>query len=140
MSYVTIRQLLEVHLNSVVGALATAWENVPYKPTVNTPYQRVNLLPAGTENPVMDGAWAGSGLKREVGVLQVTLHYPLNAGTSAITTRAELLRTHFARGTILVSGGVRVVIDKTPDVARAMIDDGYFVLPVSVVYRADVVS
>lgn len=141
MSYVVIRQLLEVHLNALGGGLPTAWENVPYKPVVGTPYQRVNLLPAETDNPTM-GVMEGSGaaLKREAGVFQLTLFYPLNEGAGNATARAELLRNHYKRGTVLASGNVRLVIDSSPSVGRALVDEGYFVVPVSVPYRADVLS
>jgi hypothetical protein len=141
MSYVVIRQLLEVHLNVLSGGLPTAWENVPYKPVVGTPYQRANLLPAETDNPTMGVAeGSGTALKRETGVFQLTLFYPLNEGAGKATERAELLRDHYKRGTFLSAGNVRLVIDRSPSIGRALVDDGYFVVPISVPYRADVLS
>lgn len=133
MSYVLIRALLEQALNAASSGVETAYENVPYSPKVGTPYQRATLLPAQTDNPTM-----GDGFKRERGVLQILLNYPLKAGPSAAATRAEVLRTAFKRGTTFTSGVVRVVIDSSPSIAPSLPGDAWYVLPVSVSYFADV--
>ena len=133
MSYKIVRQLLEQRLASMAGVLATAWENVSYKPQVGVAYQRAFLLPGQTEQPTF-----GDSFRREVGLLQVTLFYPENDGSGAAMAYAEQLRSHFARGTVLASGSVRVVVEATPSIGAANNDGGFYVLPVSVNYRADV--
>jgi hypothetical protein len=132
MSYVTVRKLLEVRLNTVGGVFPTAYENAPFKP-VSDPWQQVFLLPARTENPTM-----GDGFKRETGVFQVTLHYPNNTGPAPATQRAELLRAGFPRGLTLTEGNVRVMIDEAPYIGPGASNGTWFDLPVSVPYVADV--
>lgn len=133
MSYVTIRKLLEVQLNSIASPLPTAWQNVPYAAQTGTAWQRVNLLPARTENPTF-----GDGFKRETGIFQVTLAYPENAGPQVIETKAEQIRAQFPRGLRLTSGKVSVLIDEAPSVAPSFNDGGFFRIPISIPYLADV--
>lgn len=141
MSYAIIRQLLEVRLNALGGNMPTAWENVPYKPIIGTAWQKVNLLPAETDNPTMGPAeGTGTALRRESGIFQVTLYYPVNEGAVNVASKAEALRTHFKRGTVLTQGAVRLTIDTTPSIGPGLPADGFFVVPVSIPYRADVLS
>ena len=135
MSYLLISSMLEVRLNAITPALATAFENVPYVPVNPTPWQRVYLLPAKTMNPTF-----GDAFKRETGIFQVDLSYPENAGRAAAMARAELIRAQFVRGLTLVSANtkVRVLIDQAPSIAPGMNDTGWYRLPVSVVFIADV--
>jgi hypothetical protein len=133
MSHVTIRKLLEVRLNTVGGVFPTAFENAPFVPTNNVAWQSANLLPGQTENPDY-----GDSHHREVGVFQVTLYYPRNAGSQAALTRAELLRAGFARGLDLQEGSVKVKILRSPYIGPATDDDAWYRVPVSVPYTADV--
>ena len=133
MSNVIIRALLEVHLNTIAPSIATAFENVPFTPVNGTPWQRVNLLTAPTLNPTF-----GDAFHRETGIFQVTLYYPENAGASACATRAELIRSQFVRGLTLTSGTLRVLIDRSPWVSQGMNDGGWYRMPVSIPYVADV--
>lgn len=133
MSYATIRKLLEVQLNALSAGFATAWENVPYSPSTGTPWQRVTLLPGKTENPTM-----GDGFRREVGVLEVLLHYPPNKGSQEATARAEAIRAGFPRGQTFTEGSVRVLIDQHPSIGHGMNDGSWFVLPVSITYTGDI--
>ena len=133
MSYVLIRQLLEVRLNAIAPSLPTAFENVPYTPIGAVPWQRINLLTAQTLNPTF-----GDGFKRETGILQVSLNYSENAGPSATYTRGEMVRAQFPRGLTLTSGKVRVLIDQAPSFGPAMNDGGWYRLPISIPYLADV--
>lgn len=133
MSYEVIRKLLETQLNLAAGGVAIAFENVPYTPIDGTPFQSVNLLPGQTENPTM-----GDGFKREVGILQVMLNYPTKAGPQPAAARAEALRTAFKRGTTFVSEAVRVLIAESPFIRPALQGDGWYMLPVSIPYIADV--
>lgn len=133
MSYVLIRQLLEVRLNAITPALATAFENVPFTPLQTTPWQTVHLLPAKTLNPTF-----GDAFKRETGIFQITLNYQENAGAAAAVARAELIRAQFPRGLALFSGTLRVLIDQAPSVAIGINDGGWYRLPVSIPFIADV--
>ena len=133
MSNVIIRALLEVHLNAIAPNIATAFENVPFAPVNGTPWQRVNLLTAQTLNPTF-----GGNFHRETGIFQVMLAYPENAGAAAAATRAELIRLQFVRGTTLTSGSLRVLIDRWPWSSQGVNDGGWYRLPVSIPYIADV--
>ena len=128
-----IRKLLEVQLNTL-GPFATAWENVPYSPQTGTPWQRVNLLPAQTENPTF-----GEDFRRPIGLLQVTLFYPLNMGAGAAETRAEAIHNAFKRGTTLIDGTLRVLIERSPYNGPGFVLEGsWYALPVSIPYMGDV--
>ena len=133
MSAKAIRAALEAQLNAMTPALTTVWENSTVTPTSGTPYQRTNLLRANPDNPTI-----GATHYRELGVFQVSLHYPLNAGPSPAETRAELVRTQFKRGTTLTSGGITVTIDGTPTIASGFVDGDRWVVPVSIPYWANI--
>lgn len=133
MSAKAIRAALEAQLNAMTPALTTVWENSTVTPTSGTPYQRANLLRANPDNPTI-----GTTHYRELGVFQVSLHYPLNAGPSPAETRAELVRTQFKRGTTLTSGGITVTIDGTPTIASGFVDVDRWVVPVSIPYWANI--
>jgi hypothetical protein len=130
-----IRAALEVGLNGMSPALSTAFENVAFTPTPGTPYQRVNLLPAQPENPSV-----GAELRREIGVMQVTLCYPFNAGTQAVYARAEAIQARFSRGSTWIKDGVTVIVDITPTIGPAAVDGDRFTVPVSVPYFSNIFS
>lgn len=133
MSIVNIRTALESRLNTMSPALATAWESVPFTPVTGTPYQQVNLLVNEAQNPTIGGS-----MYRQIGIFQITLCYPPGTGAKAAASRAELVRDHFPRGLGLSSGGINVLIDRTPSIAPAMIDGDRYRIPVSVYFSADI--
>lgn len=130
MSLVAVRAALETALDAMGPALATAWENTPYTPAVGTPYQRVYLLAAEPDNPEM----GGSVIER--GFMQVSLCYPLGTGPAAAAARAELIRQTFKRGNAFTASGIVTQVERTPEIAPAMIDDDRFVVPVRVRFFA----
>lgn len=131
MSTVLVRAALETALAAISPALATAWENVDFTPpATSTAYQNVTLMFAQPDN-----ASYGAGY-RELGIMQVDLNYPQQSGPSAAYTRAELLRTTFRRGATFSSGGVSVVVDRTPDIMAGRNEAGRYVLPVRVRFFA----
>lgn len=127
MSLQHIRAALEQRLASMTPALPTAFENISFKPTVGEPYQRAYLLMADTENPTLD-----ERLRVERGIFQVSLFYPTKTGPNESAARADLLRSHFAAGLVLSSGGYRIRVEGTPSVAPAMVDDDRFMVSVSI--------
>jgi len=135
MALVEIRTALETKLNALTPTLATAWESVPFTPVVGTAYQQVNLMIADTLNPTLGGTHY-----RIKGFMQVLLCYPPNAGATTAATSADLLVNHFKRGTSLTSGGITVIIDKTPSIAPALIDGVLYKIPVSIYFSADIYS
>ena len=133
MSISSIRSALESHLSSMSGALPTAYENAQFLPVSGTPFQKVNLLPALTQNPSI-----GASLHREIGIFQVSLYYPLNAGANNCATMAENIRTRFARGITITKDSVTVMIDSTPSISKGMIDGDRWIVAVSINYSADI--
>ena len=133
MSTVKIRAALESALNSINPPIQTAWENVPYNPTVGTPYQRITLLMAQPSNPTM-----GSKFYRELGMLYVTLCYPTDSGTSALMTRAELIKSVFIVGASFTNGGITAIVTGTPEIGTPAIEDERYFAPVKIRFYADI--
>lgn len=133
MSEAAIRKALETRLSIIAGPLATAWDNADFDPTPGTPYQRVALLTAETENPAQ-----GSVFTRYLGILQITLMYPTGDGASNADVRAELIRAWFPRNLSLVNSGVTVTIDKTPYKMTGFVDGDRWAVPIRIPYYANV--
>lgn len=126
-----IRAALETALNGMSGALSTAWENATFIPVVGTAYQRVTINLAEPENEAY-----GAGY-RENGYMQIDLCYPTKAGSNAAITKADAIRTTFARGTTFTSGSVQVVVRNTPEIRPGRIEDDRYVVAVIVQFFAN---
>ena len=136
MSQVKIRNALETALNGMPPSLLTAWENMafPSVPTT-TPFQRVFLLFATPDDPVL-----GAAIHTERGIFQLNLAYPLQSGDGAARTRAELVKTVFYRGATFTSGGITVIIDRTPEVSGGYVDNDHWVVPVKIRFYANIIG
>lgn len=132
MSRPEIRRALEEHLDAMSPAIATAWEDQPFKPTAGTPYQRVHLLPGIPENPTRDS------FTRELGLFQITLFYPGGRGPGAAEARAELIRQQFPKGLNLTVGGITTVISGSMQKLRGDNDGDRWALPVRIPYFANI--
>ena len=132
MSAMEVGAALEMALNGMSPALATAWENASFTPVQGTPYQRVTLLLAQPANDEFGIAY------REEGFLQVDLAYPLGNGRGAAITRAELIRSTFQRGASFTASGVTVHINKTPEIMPGRVEEDRFVIPVRVPFYAHI--
>lgn len=135
MSSVKVKAALEMALDAMVPALATAWPNVAFTPPIDssTPWQRADVLFAAPEDLEI-----GSTYHREQGVFLVTLSYPLQTGTGAAQTRAELLRGIFFRGATFTNAGVVVTIEQTPEIPAGFADGDRWVVPVKVRFFANI--
>jgi len=132
MSVVAIRAALDARLNTINPSLATAWENAAFvKPAATVPYQVVHLLFATPDNPE-----TGTGY-RELGYMQVTLCYVLQAGPGAAAARAKVVRDTFPKNLSLASGTTIVTISKTPSIGNGMVDGDRFTLPVKIPFYAN---
>lgn len=137
MSNLKIRRALEIAIDGISPAIETAWENVDFKPTKGTAYQKVNILFATPQNPSI----AGSGsliLTRQLGFAQVSLMYPLLDGTAAIEARAELIKTTFKRGFSFTNDGQDVHILNTPEITPGNRDNDRWMVAVKIPFWADV--
>ena len=120
-------------LGGVLSANLTAWEGVTFVTTPGVPYQRVNLIMGMPENPTY-----GGNFSREIGFFQLTLYYPSQRGTSALMTRAELIRSTFPRGSSFSNGGVVVNVTRKPDIFSIILDEEVLTVVVRIPYRADI--
>lgn len=133
MSLALIRTALETKLNTISPALSTAWQNVSFSPVQGTPYQAAYIMPAEPDNPTM-----GNDFHRERGVFQISLFYPIQAGSSAAEARAELIRAAFYRGQSMISGSVTVRISNTPSIGQGRVDGDRWMVPIKIQYFADI--
>lgn len=130
MSAAAVRAALETALNAMTPPIATAWENVDYKPTVGTAYQRATLLLAEPANPEIGPGYI------EQGIFQVDLYYPKNSGPSTATARAEAIRNAFPFAASFTSGGITTHIVRTPEIGTARVEDDRYVIPVRIRFEA----
>jgi len=132
MSVAIIRKLMETRLAAMSPALATAWENSTYTPVAGVPYQRVEFLRAEPETPTMDT------FRREIGIMQVTLMYPLNKGAGDAESRAELIRAQFPKALRLSGSGINVDFASSPHVMSGFRDEDRWAAPVRVRYFSNI--
>lgn len=133
MSDQNIRKAFEKRLALMSPALSTQYENVNFTPVTGTPYQSVYLLPAQPENESL-----GDGYYREVGLFQITLRYPMNAGPAAAEARAQAIIQHFKRATSMTEGGQSVLVIRTPQKSPAFREGDRYCIPISIYYRSEV--
>ena len=124
-----IRTALQNRLATITPAITTLFENEGVTPVDGSPYQRVTLMPIQPDDPTM-----GNGLVFERGIFHILLCYPLNVGVGPVTARAKLIKDSFRRALSLVSGGVTVTIERTPEVAQGQTDVKTFNIPVRITY------
>lgn len=130
----SIRIALENQLNTISPLLGTIYENDPtsgYIPISGVPYQSVNMLYAGIEDLAIT-----NDFKKEQGIMQVTLMYPLGKGTKAVEERAKLIRSTFTNGLTLMHGGDEVKISKTPDIKILGVNADRFIVAVSISWKS----
>jgi hypothetical protein len=109
----------------------TAWRNKSFTPVTGKPYQRISFLYAEPDNPVF-----GPGFI-ERGYLQIDLFYPVGDGPNNARTRAELIRTTFARGNSFTASGTTVMIDRTPTVSDGVLDGDRYRVMVKIRFYAN---
>lgn len=133
MSVSAIRNALETALAGMSSALPTQHENDVYTPVSEVPYQQVWMLWAPPENPTL-----GDDFKRQRGIMQVDLRYPLNRGARDAQTQAEAVQTLFKRGLSLTANSVTTTIETTPEIVSGRVEGDRFVIPVKVKFFANI--
>ena len=104
----------------------TAYPNAAFtKPTASTAWASVFVITATTAPLSIRDS------DEMAGVFQIDLNYPVNGGAGAVQAKADAIRAHFKRGTVL--SGVEV---GTVSVANLGPVDGWFRVVASVSYRA----
>ena len=132
MSVLKTERALIKHLNLLTPALPTAYEGASFTPPT-TIYQRVQFRVNQPDDPVL-----GTGYYRERIEMQIFVNAPTNKGTGEALTRAELLRTHFKKGTTIAEDGVLIHILETPQIAGTMAIGDRIVCPVLIDVTAEV--
>lgn len=133
MSELTVKAALESALDELLPAIATARENVHFEvPAPDVPYQRVDMLRNTPDNPEI-----GSG-HQLLGILQVSLFYPANAGSGAALTRAQQIRDLFYRGLSITQGGITTTIENTPEIGSGSPDGDRYMVPVRIRWFASI--
>lgn len=123
---------LEGRMKALFNPLPTQWENRRFTPPPSE-YQRVNFLPGNPENPTM-----GDAFRREIGIMQVTLLYPLNGGAGPARAEAERIRDWFPRGSSFTSGVVTVTIQRDGAIGPGQIGGDRYIVPISFRYFANI--
>lgn len=121
---------LETHLLAIAPAISTAFENAAFLPVNGVPYQRVSHLLAKPD----DLAYTND-VTQDMGVMQVSLMYPIGKGRGEALTRGAVIRNHFsAAPRQLTNGGVTIYITSTPHVSGGLVDGDRWVIPVSITW------
>ncbi len=115
-----------------LGQTKTAFENVTFTPKVDQPYQLSRLVPLPVENPTY-----GDNYNREVGFYQIVLSYPKGNGVGNITLMADKVKDYFKRGTTLVEGSDKIIIDRTPQISPVYINDNRAEITIRIRYYSE---
>ncbi len=104
----------------------TAFPNTAFtKPAPSVAWASVFVIPATTASLSIRDS------DEMAGVFQIDLNYPLNGGAGAVQAKADAIRAHFKRGTVLTGVEVGAV-----SIANLGPVDGWHRVAVSIAYRA----
>lgn len=135
MSQARIRQAFDAVLKTWAAAqspaVAVAWENVKFTPTAAL-YVRPSLLPADTRSRDI-----GKTNRRYDGIYQIDVVAPTGVGPGASDTVVASLATTFPPATSIVVSGLRIFILEPLSPAPPIPDDDRYIVPCSLLYRAD---
>ena len=121
-----------INMPQGLGSSKTAFENVSFTPKATEPYQLTRLVPLPVENPTY-----GDNYHREVGFYQIVLSYPKGSGVGAISLMADKIKDYFKRGTTLVEGADKVIVDRTPEVSPVYINDSRAEITIRIRYYSN---
>lgn len=94
-------------------------------------YLAAFFMPNETSNTEL-----GAGQEQHRGMLQVSVFWKKGAGHVKPLEAADKIITHFAKGTTLNSGGLKIMIDRKPYAAQPMQDTDRVQVPVTIRYHA----
>lgn len=128
---IEIQNAFSIKLNSINPTIATVYENVPFTPTSNVPYQELSLLPSYNDSEyINDKQYASYGL------VQITLKYPTTKGSKDILDRVKLYMNNFVRGDTLSNGGISIKIRSTPVAVNLGTIGDRYIYAISINYKA----
>ena len=130
-----IRRAFEKSLVAIpqgLGAANTAYENTTFTPKADFPHQLSRLVPLPVENPTF-----GDNYNREIGFYQIVLSYPKGKGVGTLATMADMVKDYFKRGTTLVKGSDKIIIDRTPEISSVYINDNRAEITIRIRYYSE---
>ena len=120
------------HLNLLLPNLPTAYEGLSFTPPSGI-YQRLQFRINPPDDPVL-----GTGYYRERMEMQIFVNAPTNKGTGEALSRAQLLRTHFKKGTTISESGILIHILETPQISGTVALGDRIICPVLIDVIAEV--
>ena len=105
-------------------------QHPPFEPPDDGMYLAVSYFP---NRPAWEGLSAGV---LDQGLLQVAVVWPKNKGLIAAATVASQVQSHFAKGTIMVSGATKVKVTGEPVMAQPIPEDDKVLIPVTIPWTA----
>lgn len=128
-----IRTVLETHLSTTPSPAlpALAWPNVPYTPTVGTPYITVEFIPV-LRRPVVVGP---DPEQRHSGLFYLTVFTPESRGADAGLTIVDQLLTRFNGHTSITGATVNVSIEYS-EAKMALHMPPFYAIPVEIGWYA----
>ncbi len=133
----TVEEIIEHALFSVVrdmyvfAADRKAWPNVNFNPSLRVAHLKIDLLPNDNERLFVKS----SDPTLYMGILQLTVVSPLNAGPQAATQLGGLVAGEFLSDRVVYEHGFKVRIIGAPDVMNPVKVDASWNVPVSVRYE-----
>jgi len=134
--------------NSIPAALIARYRSGAFFPDALTLYPNEAFNTATKPKPAVTVAWASVFVipatsaqlsirdsDEMAGVFQIDLNYPVNTGAGAAQAKADAIRAHFKRGTVL--SGVEVGTVSCINLGPV---DGWFRVAVSINYRSFVAT
>lgn len=112
--------------------LPIAWPDDNFTIPADGKYLQVNFIPNTTTRFLIDS----DGPQRHIGILQVSVVWPLLSGEEAHRTIADQVCDMFLTDQRLVSGDVSVRITQRPEVGPMIAGDREAMIPVSVYYES----
>ncbi len=136
MSNAIIRAALESRLKTWAAAqsppIPIAYQNAPFTPPTQARYLRAFLLPAETDSQYVEGTD-----RIYMGLFQISICVPAGTGPGVAEQLVVSLESIFAYPLVIVRSGWNIAINRPLSTSPAMQEDGLYVLPVHIRYRAD---
>lgn len=124
-----ISTALDGHIEDMVGVPAIAWPNRVFEPVVNTIYIRPTLLPGDTIPETFDDDMA-------IGIYQIDIFTQGGKGKNEAAIMLDKIADRFKVDTQLTYNGVTVQIKTISQKAAINNNDGWFQMPIEIVYYA----
>jgi len=123
------------HLSSLTfsPALAISYPGVEFPASGQAKpanYLQATFLPNVTSNSEL-----GAGQEQHRGLLQVSVYWKNGAGLVKPLEAADRIIDHFAKGTTLHAGGLKIVIDRKPYASAPLQDGDRLQTPVTIQYH-----